>query len=256
MSAQTIPHLHGRKIRGTVRPPSDKSITHRSIIIAALSKSASVIRNPLLSGDCLSTINCFRKLGVKIKISKSELSVSASTGENGTYRTFRKPRGSLDCGNSGTTMRLLSGIMAAQPFTSRLTGDHSLSSRPMKRVIAPLMQMGAKISARNQQFAPLKVTGNPHLKHINWKSPVASAQVKSCVLLAGLFAGGKTTYQEPYRSRDHSERMLKSVGANIQDSVKTVSDPQSCHLRRRPACRTAHLSSGDSSSAAFLPQPF
>lgn len=237
-----------KKIAGTFVPPPDKSITHRAIFLAALSCKESIIKNPLLSEDCISTIKCFRKLGVPIKILKGFLKISA--GEKSDWSNLRKlhkPLQSLDCGNSGTTMRLLSGVLAAQPFTSRLSGDHSLSQRPMHRVIEPLVKMGAKIQARKNNFSPLVIQGNPRLKPIFFRTPVASAQVKSAILLAGLFADGKTAVQEPIFSRDHTERMLKSLGVRIQFHQPTVSVWGGGRLDGLKITVT-----GDFSSAAFF----
>lgn len=208
-----------KRIAGILIPPPDKSITHRAIFMASLSTKKSHIRNPLLSDDCLSTVRCLKNLGVPIKVKKNEIIVSSGEKSNFyPYRNLRKSLSNLNCGNSGTTMRLISGILAAQPFPSRLTGDASLSRRPMKRVIKPLTKMGGKISARDDNYAPLFIEGNPNIKPIFWESPIASAQVKTCVLLAGLFAKGKTTVSEPAKSRDHTERMLKSLGVKINSS--------------------------------------
>lgn len=219
MSVERIrPLAAARKtLSGTLTPPPDKSITHRAVMFASLSTGKSIIRNPLLSGDCLSTVGCFKKLGVPIRVSKNQITIGS--GERSPLfpiRAFKAPTGSLDCGNSGTTMRLISGILCAQPFNVKLVGDASLSKRPMRRVIEPLTRMGARIQAREERFAPLFIRGNPNLQPIAWKSPVASAQVKSSILLAGLFSSKTTTVSEPVRSRDHSERMLKSLGVKIR----------------------------------------
>ena len=190
-------------IRAEITVPGDKSISHRSIMLAALANGPSKITGFLPSEDCLSTMKAFQQLGVQI-----ERGDDTTLVVYGTRGKFTAPQGDIDCGNSGTTMRLMSGILAAQPFRSRLIGDASLSKRPMKRVIEPLTQMGAKITAENDGFrAPLVVEG-AQLKGIQYTSPVASAQVKSAVLLAGLFAQGTTSVTEPEQSRDHTERML------------------------------------------------
>jgi 3-phosphoshikimate 1-carboxyvinyltransferase len=213
-----------KRIQGILTPPPDKSITHRALFLAALSPQSSIIRNPLLSGDCRSTLNCFKKLGVPIHVRSNQIRVrSGKKSLDFPYRQFKPAKSSLNCGNSGTTLRLLSGVLSAQPFVSRLIGDVSLSKRPMKRILDPLSAMGAKIQARKGHVAPLVIHGDPHLKAITWKSPVASAQVKSAILLAGLFAKGKTTVIEPHLSRDHTERMLPGLGVKLQRSSHTVS---------------------------------
>ncbi len=238
----------GKGILGEFTPPPDKSITHRAIILASLSPKKSIIKNPLLSGDCLSTLNAFRKLGVPIEQRGNELFVSE--GKRSLFsplRELKAPVSPIDCENSGTTMRLLAGVLAAQNFESELVGDSSLSRRPMRRVLEPLRQMGAAISAREDNFAPLKIKGNPHLKPISWKSPVASAQVKSAILLAALFPRGKTTVIEPEKSRDHTERMLKSSGAGIQIKGNRVV------LEGPGSLKGLHVKiPGDCSSAAFF----
>lgn len=184
--------------------PGDKSISHRAIMLAALSNGVCKITNFLEGEDCLSTAEAFRQLGVTI-----ERAPGATMIVHGSQGKFTAPEKDIDCGNSGTTMRLMSGILAAQPFTSRLTGDESLSKRPMRRVIEPLTQMGAKIHGEGEKDTPPLVIQGGSLKPITYRSPVASAQVKSAVLLAGLFSKGKTTVVEPTISRDHTERMLE-----------------------------------------------
>ncbi len=215
----------GKRIGGEFTPPPDKSITHRAIILASLSPKKSIIKNPLLSGDCLSTLNAFRKLGVPIEQKSNELVISE--GKRSSFsplRELKPPITPIDCENSGTTMRLLAGVLAAQNFESELIGDSSLSKRPMCRVIEPLRKMGATISARDDNYAPLKIKGNPHLQPIAWKSPVASAQIKSSILLAGLFANGKTEVEEPGKSRNHTELMLKGLGAKVDCKIGTRSE--------------------------------
>ena len=235
-------------VAGTYRPPADKSITHRSIFFAALSAKKSVIRNALLSGDCKSTIGCFRALGVPIQVQGRTVTVSSGNlNKNFPYRNFSAPKKKLDCGNSGTTMRLISGVLAAQAFSSVLTGDASLSKRPMRRVLDPLRKMGANIRAKDDNFAPLHIEPCANLHAIEWKSSVASAQVKSCVLLAGLFCDGKTVVQEPVLSRDHSERMLATLGVQLQRKGTRVS------LQGRQKLGALHLTvPADFSSAAFF----
>jgi 3-phosphoshikimate 1-carboxyvinyltransferase len=190
-------------INAEITVPGDKSISHRSIMLAAMANGSAQITGFLPSEDCESTMKAFQQLGVEIeRIDRTTLIVHGKRGK------FTPPEGDIDCGNSGTTMRLMCGILAAQPFRSRLIGDASLSKRPMKRVMEPLSQMGAKITAEGAGgTAPLVIEGGD-LTGIAYQSPVASAQVKSAVLLAGLFAKGTTSVTEPEQSRDHTERML------------------------------------------------
>lgn len=194
-------------LKGTVIIPSDKSISHRSVMFSSLAKGKSIINNFSNGADCISTMNLFKSLGVEInRTSEKSLEVIS----NGILKPLKEE---LDCGNSGTTMRLCTGILAGQNFNSILFGDESLSKRPMQRVITPIELMGGNITS-NDGKAPLKIKGTA-LKGIEYRSPIASAQVKSCVLLAGLHATGKTTVIEPYISRNHTELMLKYMGANI-----------------------------------------
>jgi 3-phosphoshikimate 1-carboxyvinyltransferase len=196
---------HGAPIHCEMTVPGDKSISHRALILAALSNGSCKITNFLQGEDCLSTAEALRKLGVQIEFSP-ELDLVIVEGCHGK---FRPPDSDIYCGNSGTTMRLLAGILAAQPFRSRLVGDASLSRRPMKRIIQPLSLMGARISAEGENGCPpLVIEGGP-LKPISYRMPIASAQVKSAILLAGLSIRGKTSIIEPGRSRDHTERMLQ-----------------------------------------------
>ncbi|MCY7345161.1 MAG: 3-phosphoshikimate 1-carboxyvinyltransferase [Pyrinomonadaceae bacterium] len=205
-------------LNGTIRLPGDKSISHRAAIFASLAEGETRIENYATSADCASTLECLRNLGVKIKQENSTVFVKG-VGKNG----FTKPAQKLDCGNSGTTMRLLAGVLAGQNFDSVLVGDESLSKRPMRRIIEPLTQMGAKIESANG-CAPLRISGVNPLRAMTYKMPVASAQVKSCVLLAGLNAGGKTEVQNPPSqtqnptSRNHTELMLRYLGAHIEES--------------------------------------
>lgn len=205
-----------KNLQGTVTIPADKSISHRAVIFSALAKGKSIIKNFSTGQDPHSTLRIFKNLGIDIqeKASNSTLIVK-STGKLSKYLD------KLDCGNSGTTMRLLSGILAGQNFDSELIGDESLSKRPMKRIIEPLTLMGANILS-NDNKAPLKIKASK-LHSINYNSPIASAQVKSCILLAGLFADGKTTFTEPYISRNHTEILLKYMNANISTNETTVS---------------------------------
>lgn len=194
-------------LSGEITIPPDKSISHRAIIFGALTGGIVEIKNLSLGEDCLNTLKIFEKLGVKYKfISKRDLILDSSNG-------FNAPNEPLYCGNSGTTVRLLSGFFAGLNFDVVLTGDSSLSKRPMKRIIEPLSQMNAQIES-NENKLPLKINGNK-LQGITYQSPIASAQVKSCLLLAGLSANGKTRVYEPTLSRNHSEIMLEYLGASI-----------------------------------------
>lgn len=224
--------------------PGDKSISHRSIMLAGLATTPVVVKNFLFAQDCLSTVNCMRALGTKVdQNTANELIV---TGQG--LRGLTEPENILDAGNSGTTLRLLLGILAAQPFFSAFTGDASLRSRPMGRVIAPLTQMGASISARRQsRLLPLAVIPGQQLSGIHYVMPMASAQVKSAILLAGLFASGTTTVTEPYLSRDHTERMLETFGVSLKRSGVTVGIDKVDALTAPAVIEVP----GDISSAAF-----
>ncbi len=200
-----------KSVKGCLRVPSDKSISHRSIILTSMANGISSVKNFLRAGDTLTTLNVYRKLGIKITEDKEVIKVHGN-GVNG----FSEPEDILDMGNSGTTTRLTLGILSGQRFFSALTGDESLRKRPMKRVALPLKQMNAKIDGReNGGLLPLCVRGSD-LKGINFFNEKASAQVKSALLIAGLIAEGETKVIEPYKSRDHTEKMLKAMGANIQ----------------------------------------
>lgn len=221
--------------------PGDKSISHRAVMFSALTNGSCVIRKFLASEDCMCTIEAMRSLGVKIEMpDESTLIV------HGTRGKFTPPDADIYCGNSGTTMRLLSGLLAAQSFTSRLTGDASLSNRPMRRVIEPLERMGAKITAEGpNDCAPLRIEGGP-LEPITYEQKIASAQVKSAILLAGLLTKGKTTVIEPSRSRDHTERMLSYylIALQRQDLAVSIHGGQTLESRDFTV-------PGDISSAAF-----
>jgi 3-phosphoshikimate 1-carboxyvinyltransferase len=212
--------VSGGSLRGEMRPPPDKSITHRAVILSALSTGTSRIVHPLEADDCQRTAEAFRRLGVSIEPDKRGDWVVVGHGLRGLTEC---PEGMIYCGNSGTTMRLLSGVLAGQPFETKLMGDHSLSQRPMARVVEPLKAMGAEVSARDGKYAPLHVRGRRPLRSVEWKTPVPSAQVKSCLLLAGLFTEGVTTVVEPSRSRDHSERMLAAAGIKLEIHENAVS---------------------------------
>ena len=223
---------------GTVEIPSDKSISHRAVMFASLAKGTSLIKNFSKGADCLSTVNVCSSLGVEINYLDDKTLEIVSSGKLTPSKT------PFDCGNSGTTMRLMSGILAGQDFDSVLIGDKSLSKRPMKRVITPLSQMGANIKS-NDYKAPLEIKGTK-LNAIEYISELSSAQVKSCVLLAGMFAEGETKFVEPAKSRDHTERMLEAMGANIQVQGNSVTIKSS---QLNPINFSVP---GDISSAAFF----
>lgn len=228
-------------LKGTIEVPSDKSISHRAVMFGSLALGTTHITNFLMGADCLSTISCFRKLGIDIEINGSDVTVHGK-GLHGLTKSDEI----LDCGNSGTTVRLISGILSGQDFETTLTGDASIQKRPMKRVTLPLSQMGATIEAKEDNFCPLHI--KPHaLKGITYESPVASAQVKSAILLAGLYADSPTTVIEPFVSRDHTERMLEALGATIKREGTKVTIMPCEELRAIPI-----VVPGDISSAAFF----
>lgn len=229
-----------RRLRGTVSLPADKSIGHRTVLLSALADGPSRIENYPTSADPQSTLACLRQLGVSIEHEKGTVHVEGR-GLDG----LTAPAKALDCGNSGTTMRLLSGILAGQPFDSAVTGDASLRSRPMARIADPLRQMGAHV-ALTDGHAPIRIRGGQALRGMTYRLPIASAQVKSCVLLAGLFAEGTTTVLEPTPSRDHTERML-GLDVETADGVRRLTVEGG---RCIPA-RTWHVP-GDFSAAAFF----
>ncbi len=230
-----------KSVHGTIEVPGDKSISHRSIMFGSLADGKTTISHFLMGDDCVSTINCFKALGIDITIDNDVVTVYGKG-----IRGLSKPSHILDCGNSGTTTRLLCGILAAQDFTSTLTGDASIQKRPMKRVIEPLSQMGAVIKAQDDNYCPLEISpGN--LKGITYHSPIASAQLKSSLLLAGLYANEPTTVIEPNISRDHTERMLSAFGGKIKRSGKSVTVMPCTHFSPQ------HIEvPGDISSAAYF----
>lgn len=235
----TLTSRHG--LRGEALVGPDKSISHRSVILSALAQGQSRVKNFLVAEDTLSSCHCLRMLGANIRQQGSEVVVD-SPGIQG----LTEPHTLLDCGNSGTTMRLMSGLLAGRPFFAVLSGDASLNKRPMKRVIEPLSFMGARFMARSSNYPPLAVQGG-QLKGIEYNMPVASAQVKSALLLAGLQAEGKTTIIEPVTSRDHTERMLMAMGADL-----TVNDQSISIIAGRQLSPQDWEVPGDISSAAFL----
>ena len=213
-----------RGLTGKIRVPGDKSVSHRSVMFSAIAKGKVRVRNFLEAADCLSTAACMRALGAGVERQADGSFLVTGVGLHG----LKEPQGVLDAGNSGTTLRLLLGILAGQPFFSALSGDASLSRRPMGRVVEPLTRMGATIRGRGaNRFLPLAVL--PHegsLRAMDYESPVASAQVKSAVLLAGLYAERETCLTEPALSRDHTERMLSAFGARIErEGTKVTIEP-------------------------------
>jgi 3-phosphoshikimate 1-carboxyvinyltransferase len=234
----------GLSLQGQVQVPGDKSISHRALMLGAIAEGETQIKGLLLGEDPRSTAKCFQAMGVNI----SELNTDLVTVQGLGLGQLLEPSTVLDAGNSGTTMRLMLGILASHPgrfFT--VTGDSSLRSRPMSRVIQPLQEMGAQIWHRAKGLAPLAIQGQ-RLKPIHYHSPIASAQVKSCILLAGLLTSGKTTVTEPALSRDHSERMLQAFGATIEvdPETRSASVVGPCRLRGQQV-----IVPGDISSAAF-----
>jgi 3-phosphoshikimate 1-carboxyvinyltransferase len=228
-------------LRGTINLPGDKSISHRAALFSAMANGDTCIENFATSADCASTLSCLEQLGVEIRRENSTVYVKG-VGK----KSFQKPKNPLDCGNSGTTMRLLSGILAGQNFDSILIGDESLSLRPMKRVIEPLSQMNARIES-TENHAPLKIFGKNPLKAISFEPKVASAQVKSCVILAGLNSDGKTSVLEKTTTRDHTERMLRWFGVDVEISGDLITVSGDAELTARDL-----LVPSDVSSAAFF----
>ena len=235
-----IPKLN--KLHGKLTIPGDKSISHRAVMFGALAQGTTRITHFLEGADCLSTISCFQAMGIHIQKNKDEVLVEGK-GLHG----LQAPLDILDVGNSGTTTRLISGILAGQDFTSRLTGDASICQRPMGRIITPLSMMGAQITSQNQNgCAPLTIQGG-HLHGIHYQSPVASAQVKSCVLLAGMYADAPTSVTEPVLSRNHTELMLNYFGAQVTSKGTTASILPQPDLKARDITVP-----GDISSAAYF----
>ena len=209
----------GCGLKGEIRVPGDKSISHRSIIIGALAEGVTEVVNLLEGEDVLSTVKAMRALGVRIEAPKEGFLQIHGVGFNG----LQSPKAPLDLGNSGTSMRLLSGVLAAQNFDSQLFGDDSLMARPMGRIIHPLNLMGASLRGENGDYPPILITGNQTLTGIQYDMPVASAQVKSALLLAGLFIDGEVTVREPGPTRDHTERMLEGFGYSISKESNKIS---------------------------------
>lgn len=234
-----------KSICGELHLPGDKSISHRVAMIAALATGDTVIENYAVSADCASTLGCLRDLGVTIERDGTTIKIHG-VGRQG----LSQPAGPLDCGNSGTTIRLLAGVLAGQNFDSILVGDESLSKRPMKRIIAPLQAMGADIESDNGH-APLTIHGGKMLRGIDHTLQIASAQIKSCILLAGLNADGRTNVIEPAPTRDHTELMLQWFGAKI-DATQDESDGR-ISVKGAQTLKGVNFSvPGDISSAAFF----
>jgi 3-phosphoshikimate 1-carboxyvinyltransferase len=231
----------GGTISGSVELPGDKSISHRYAILAALAEGPSEIANYASAADCQSTLECLRRLGVEIEVSGRVIRIDGA-GLDG----FEEPRRALDAQNSGSTMRMLLGVLAGQRFRSTLTGDDSLRRRPMRRVIEPLRQMGAEISSSDGDLAPIEIRGG-RLQAIDYSSPIPSAQVKSAILLAGLYAEGVTSVRESVSTRDHTELALREFGATLERSRGTIR----IHPRPRLTGRKLVVP-GDLSAAVFL----
>ncbi|MGA2212215.1 MAG: 3-phosphoshikimate 1-carboxyvinyltransferase [Bryobacteraceae bacterium] len=230
-----------RTLSGAVLLPGDKSISHRYAMLAAIAEGPTKITNYSSGADCQSTLACVRALGVGVAKQDGVVHIDGRGLEG-----LRAPEAMLDAGNSGSTIRMLSGILAAQPFTAEIGGDESLSRRPMERIMKPLAQMGARIKARDNRFPPLTIEGGI-LHSMEYTLPMASAQVKSCVLLAGLFAEGRTTVHEPVRTRDHTELALREFGAEVELEKRSITVTG----RPRLQGRELHVP-GDLSSAAFF----
>ena len=237
MEIKKLTNLHGE-----ITVPGDKSISHRAVMFGSLAKGTTRITHFLEGADCLSTISCFRKMGIDIENNNGEILVHGKG-----LRGLSSPTDILDVGNSGTTTRLISGILAGQNFVSELTGDNSIQSRPMKRIMTPLLSMGADItSIKGNNCVPLRIAGHP-LKAIHYDSPVASAQVKSCVLLAGMYSDGVTSVTEPVLSRNHTEIMLNYFGAQVTSEGTTAS------IVPEPSLHAREITvPGDISSAAYF----
>jgi 3-phosphoshikimate 1-carboxyvinyltransferase len=229
-----------RNIAGALRLPGDKSISHRYAMLAAIAEGTTRLENFSTGADCASTLGCLAAVGVELERKENAVLI------HGRGPKLQPPKRPLDCGNSGSTMRMLSGILAGQGFTSELVGDESLSRRPMARIIVPLENMGAQIAANDGGRPPLRITG-AHLKRIDYKMPVASAQVKSALLFAGLFAEGETRVEEPVRTRDHGELALRAFGAEVAHEGNQAKIAGGQKLRA-----IAAEIPGDLSSAAFF----
>lgn len=242
LTTEVIRVSPARGIAGSLRLPGDKSISHRYAMLAAIAEGCSKFENFSTGADCASTLACVKALGCEVGIMGDNAVAISGRGPE-----LRAPHAALDCGNSGSTMRMLAGILAGQAFETEMVGDESLSRRPMARIMAPLRAMGAHITSAAADRPPLRIAGKSPLSSIEYVLPVASAQVKSCVLFAGLFAEGETTVEEPIRTRDHSELAFRAFGAQLQRQKTriTIAGGQRLHAieARIP---------GDISSAAYF----
>lgn len=235
-------HTNATSLSGEINIPGDKSISHRAVMFGAIANGTTTVTNFLLGDDCLSTISCFRKLGVVI-----EQDVNTVTVYGKGLEGLTESSDILDVGNSGTTIRLLMGILAGRPFHNVLVGDHSIGRRPMTRVVKPLSLMGAKIDGKKHgEFTPISIRGG-ELTGMEYTLPVASAQVKSSILFAGLQAEGTTTIHEPAKTRDHTERMIRQFGGKVESEGLTVK------INGGQTLTASHVNvPGDISSAAFF----
>ena len=240
MQSNDIVIRPAKGLSGSVRLPGDKSISHRYAMLGGIAEGTTKLENFSTGADCASTLGCLRSLGVKWERNGGSVAIQ------GRGSRLQAPNSPLDCGNSGSTIRMLSGILAGQDFTSELVGDESLSRRPMARIIAPLEMMGAKIEARDGGRPPLRLTGS-HLKAIDYKLPVPSAQVKTSLLFAGLFADETMRIEEPIQTRDHGELALQAFGAQVDRRMREVSINGGQKLQAIEATIP-----GDISSAAFF----
>jgi 3-phosphoshikimate 1-carboxyvinyltransferase len=233
-------------VSGAVLLPGDKSISHRYAMLAAIAEGTTKIANYSTGADCQSTLACVRALGAEVQKDGLEKNEGIVQVHGRGLEGLQAPDAMLDAGNSGSTIRMLSGILAAQPFVTRIGGDESLSRRPMERIMKPLAQMGARIEAIENRFPPLTIHGGKLLP-MEYTLPMASAQVKSCVLLAGLFAEGRTTVHEPVRTRDHTELALREFGADVEIEKRSIT------VTGRPRLQGRELRvPGDLSAAAFF----
>ncbi len=230
------------RLKGVVRLPGDKSISHRAAMLSSIAEGPTVLHNYSTGADCQSTLDCMKNLGVSIERDGTTVKVSG-VGLHG----LRHSSSPLDVGNSGSTIRMLSGILAGQSFESTLIGDESIARRPMQRVIQPITQMGASVDAREGKFTPIRIQGKSPLQAIDYTPPMASAQVKTCVLFAGLYANGETIVRESIPTRDHSEMALREFGADVKSSQGVISIQGNPKLTGRD-----FYVPGDLSSAAFF----